>query len=313
MKLSAFVLSAALVEGQTNSLGRFSSSVKTANTTIWVEDPGEPCGKIPTPEYGIVDQKCKKKQGFHGDECEITCFGGTSKYTCSCTEKQSGSKLVIAKDSCDWILDEESYSNNCDGWTTTTTTTSTTTTTTTTTTSTTTTTTTTTTTVRTDICEPLTDPNGKWKCTDDFFGGSQCKLKCQKGHKPVNGRKRKCKCKHYKGGNPKNRPWKAVSCQWSAKRQRFFDQKYPGCQKVETNAQKSIGMIYDDDSYDYEMTHVNGTDNQIEIEGNNVHTFVLHDESSNMTHHDSVTVNSISVNYDESVEVRRVGDILIAI
>ena len=104
--------------------------------------------------------------------------------------------------------------------------------------------------------------------------------------------------KHYSGGNPKNRPWKAVDCQWSAKRQRFFDQKYPGCQKVE-NARS---MTHDDDSYDYEVTHNNATENQIEIEGSNVHTFVLHDDSSDMTHQDSVTVNSISVNYDESVE-----------
>ena len=62
-------------------------------------------------------------------------------------------------------------------------------------------------------------------------------------------------------------------------------------------------MNHADESYDYQSTHHNGTENQIEIEGGNVHTFVLHDESSSdMTHKDSVTVNSISVNYDESVE-----------
>ena len=88
-----------------------------------------------------------------------------------------------------------------------------------------------------------------------------------------------------------------MNCQWSAKRQRFFEQKYPGCQKIE-NAR----MAHDDDSYDYDMTQNNDTKNQIELEGSNVHTFVLHDDSSDMTHQDSVTVNSISVSYDESVE-----------
>ena len=88
-----------------------------------------------------------------------------------------------------------------------------------------------------------------------------------------------------------------MNCQWSAKRQRFFDEKFPGCQKVDEQARS---IDYDDESYNYVTT--NGTENQIEIEGGNVHTFVLHDDSSDMTHQDSVTVNSISVNYDESVE-----------
>lgn len=50
-----------------------------------------------------------------------------------------------------------------------------------------------------DVCEPLTDPFGKWKCTENAAEGSSCKVKCKPGYKPVNGRRRKCKCKVYKG------------------------------------------------------------------------------------------------------------------
>ena len=39
--------------------------------------------------------------------------------------------------------------------------------------------------------------------------------------------------KIFSGGNPKDREWKQLKCQWSAKRQRFFEQKYPHCAKVD--------------------------------------------------------------------------------
>ena len=62
------------------------------NTTIWLEDPGEPCGEVPIPEWGSVNEQCENK--YHGDSCQIDCLGGNSKYTCSCTEQVQGSKVV---------------------------------------------------------------------------------------------------------------------------------------------------------------------------------------------------------------------------
>ena len=35
------------------------------------------------------------------------------------------------------------------------------------------------------------------------------------------------------GGNPNDRDWKRIKCQWSAKRQRFFKERYPHCAKVD--------------------------------------------------------------------------------
>jgi len=231
------------------------------NTTIWLDDPGEPCGKVPTPEWGVVTGDCKNK--FHDDECQIDCLGGNSKYTCSCTEQVQGSKLVIARDSCEWILDRETYEDNCEGVTTTT--------------STTTTTTSTTTTTKPDVCEPLNDPFGKWKCTESAAEGSNCKVKCKPGYKPVNGRRRKCKCKVYKGGNPNDRDWKRIKCQWSAKRQRFFKERYPHCAKVDKT--EEFDEVVDVTTHQFEQI---------------------------------VNEAELGVVLDDSIEVKRVGDIIIA-
>lgn len=215
------------------------TSIHSNETIIFFDNLDEGCGKAPTLEKGEVSNGCAKK-ALHGDVCAITnCLGGESFMTCSCTERQADTSIFLKKDAgCEWEIDMATYQELCIDATTTTEETTTTTTVppttsaTTTSTTTSTTTTTTTTTEPPKRCDALDNDNGAWDCTDGYNVGSVCKLHCDDNyvHKPKHGRKRKCKCKTYKAGNPKNRPWKRKECQWSAKRLRFNHGLFPTCE-----------------------------------------------------------------------------------
>lgn len=173
--------------------------------------------------------------------------------TCSCIKEKSN--IFLKREKCKWNIDTASYQELCTDATTTTTTTTTTSTTTT---------TTTTTTQPPKLCSPLDNNHGKWKCSDGFNKGSMCLLNCNDNyhHVPQHGRKRKCKCKTYKGGNPKDRPWKREECQWSAKRLKFNQGKFPTC---EFEAPRAILKMVSHHGGNHQSSVISHTESGIQI------------------------------------------------
>ncbi|CAG5096964.1 Oidioi.mRNA.OKI2018_I69.XSR.g14867.t1.cds [Oikopleura dioica] len=161
--------------------------ISSNETVIYLDMPDGNCGPFDLEE-GYLNEDCSS-QASHGDSCPILgCYGESISARCDCTTSFGG--ILLKSDECRWKVDEESYQTNC---------------------------------VDAGKCEELQDDFGSWSCSDGLKKGSVCELTCVENYSynVGNGRRRKCKCKNYKGGNPKNRPEKMRACQWSAKRNRF--------------------------------------------------------------------------------------------